>query len=94
MEEFDHHCKFVNNCIGRANYASFFRIVINLTVFLLLECGEGIWVAVQSLDERRWVGLALACLAGLATIPLLYLALFHCYISFWEYGTTLRYLRG
>jgi hypothetical protein len=94
VEEFDHHCKYVNNCIGRTNYAAFFRIVINLTVFLMLEFGQGLWVCLANADEGRWVGLSLVCLAGVVAIPLLYLAVFHCYISFWEYGTTLRYLRG
>jgi hypothetical protein len=27
-------------------------------------------------------------------VALLYLAGFHCYISFFKYGTTLKYLRG
>ena len=96
VEEFDHHCKYVNNCIGRRNYASFFRIVINLILFLLLQFGQGLWVVLScdSGNSNKWVGLALAIAAGLVAPTLIYLAVFHCYISFCEYGTTLKYLRG
>ena len=93
-EEFDHHCKYVNNCIGKKNYVNFFRIVISLTSFLLTQIGQGLWVLICIEGSIRRVGLALVILSGLIVPVLVYLAIFHCYISFWDYGTTLKYLKG
>lgn len=92
VEEFDHHCKFVNNCVGKQNYSVFYRFILALIMFLMLALGQGLWVVLASPAAQRWVGLALAVLSGLFMLPLLYLALFHCYISFWGWGTTLRWI--
>ena len=31
--EFDHHCKYLNNCIGKKNYKLFFRLILSLELF-------------------------------------------------------------
>lgn len=92
VEEFDHHCKFVNNCIGKQNYSVFYRIVLSLILFLLLAFAQGLWVVLASSSEKKWIGLTLAILSVAIMIPLVYLAAFHCYISFWGWGTTLRWI--
>jgi hypothetical protein len=48
----------------------------------------------MSYDKKRWLGLSIVIIAGFILPSLIYLAVFHCYISFFEYGTTLRYLKG
>lgn len=73
---------------------NFFRLVISLIFFLLLQIGQGLWVIITLNDNNKWVGLTLVILSGLIVPFLVYLAIFHCYISFFEYGTTLRYLKG
>lgn len=40
----DHHCKYLNNCIGGRNYSSFFRLLIFTTVYSCLGILIGIWV--------------------------------------------------
>lgn len=72
----------------------FFRILMSLILYLILQIGQGIWVIIKSDQNRRWIGLPLAVIAGFVLPSLVYLAIFHCYISFFQYGTTLRYLKG
>ena len=33
VRNFDHHCKWLNNCIGERNYREFFRLLISVSLF-------------------------------------------------------------
>ena len=43
---FDHHCRYLNNCIGESNHDYFFKLIIWVFWMLLLHCvASGIVIA-------------------------------------------------
>ena len=53
---FDHHCKWVNNCIGKSNYKAFICLIVNVSVYhsflLYLHCKAGQIVSEMGKDEE------------------------------------------
>lgn len=47
VDGFDHHCRWLNNCVGRKNYFTFVTLMAMSLLWLVAECGVGIWVLVR-----------------------------------------------
>ena len=94
VDHFDHHCVFLNNCIGGQNYSIFFRLLLSLILHMTMSISIGIIMFIELSDGFRWVGLTYTILSAVVFIEVLVLAVFHCYIGFCLYKTTLQVLRG
>jgi len=94
VDEFDHHCVFLNNCIGKRNYSTFFRLLLTMLAHTTLNIAIGLSMCLSLDDSYKWVALTYALLSFVVFLEIAVLAIFHCYLSFVVYKSTLEVLRG
>ena len=51
-EEFDHHCMWLNNCVGRANYIYFFALLCSTLLLVSTHLGVSLYLFAQSFAHR------------------------------------------
>jgi hypothetical protein len=53
VEGFDHHCKWLNTCVGARNYWHFFALISSTCILLVLQLGWGLWLFVVSFTDSN-----------------------------------------
>ncbi|KAM9101875.1 probable palmitoyltransferase ZDHHC8 isoform X1 [Sarcophilus harrisii] len=81
VEDFDHHCPWVNNCIGRRNYRYFFLFLLSLSAHMVGVFAFGMVFVLHHPDQlgaaHTAITMAVMCVAGLFFIPVIGLTGFH-----------------
>jgi len=99
-EHFDHHCKYLNNCVGGKNYEYFLRILITLTFYFINLIIQAIWVFVDSFQSQKledymiskWPVLIVGIIIVVLLLGVDSLLIYHIYLTLIRRMTTLEYI--
>jgi hypothetical protein len=86
VRNFDHHCKWLNNCIGEKNYKPFFRLIVIVSIFASTYIAFAIvFILDFNFDAERSLGLFVWVLINISCVGLLFfldinLVVFHLWL--------------
>lgn len=84
IESFDHHCPWINNCVGQGNYRHFFLFLLCLSVHMLTIFGWCILYVLNHKDKLKEtnsiVALVLIIVAFFLLWPVIGLTIFHAWL--------------
>ncbi|KAI3379459.1 hypothetical protein SNEBB_007701 [Seison nebaliae] len=84
IEQFDHHCPWLNNCVGRRNYRFFFQYLLSLTIHITMILAISINHVVTYYDNisdiKTIAALVLIIVLSIIILPVIGLTGFHLYL--------------